>query len=157
MSSHRNSACNSDQWLQVPARHLPARRYPRAPLRAVARTSRPPDPIWGQYNNYRARGVTISAIVHVVIAVLLLSGIFVSHQITERQTRQTVTLVAPSPESYALPVAKKVISGGGGGGDHDVIPAPKGKPPKTAWQQITPPAIVMRNQKPKLTAPHDNG
>jgi TonB family protein len=90
--------------------------------------------------------------VHVVIAVLLMSGIFVSHQISERKTRQTVTLVAPSPESYALPVAKKVISGGGGGGDHDPIPAPKGKPPKTASEQITPPAIVMRNEKPKLTA-----
>ena len=156
MSSHRNSAYNSDQWLQVPARHLPARRSSpapgRSPLRAGARTLRPPDPIWGQYNNYRARGVTISAIVHVVIAILLMSGIFVSHQISERRTRQTVTLVAPSPESYALPVAKKVISGGGGGGDHDVIQAPKGRPPKTALQQITPPAIVMRNQKPKLTA-----
>lgn len=157
MSSHRNSACNSDQWLQVPARQLPARRHSpapgRPPRRAAARTSRPLDPIWGQYNNYRARGVTISAIVHLVIVVLLMSGIFVSRQITERQTRQTVTLVAPSPESYALPVAKMVISGGGGGGDHDVIPAPKGKPPKTALQQLTPPAIVMRNQKPKLTAP----
>jgi TonB family protein len=88
--------------------------------------------------------------IHVAVIGLLLSGIFVTHQITQRETRQTVTLIAPSPESYALPVAKKVISGGGGGGDHDAIPAPKGRPPKAALQQITPPAIVIRNERPKL-------
>ena len=112
----------------------------------------PPDQIWGQYNNYRARGVTISAIAQLVVIVSLMSGIFVTHQITQHQTRQTVTLIAPAPESYALPVAKKVIRGGGGGGDHDGVQAPKGCPPKAAWQQITPPAIVIRNEKPKLTA-----
>jgi TonB family protein len=114
------------------------------------RASRPPDQIWGQYNNYRANGVAVSAIVHVGLVALLLSGVFVSHQITQRQERQVVTLIAPSPDTYALPVAKKVISGGGGGGDRDVLPAPKGHPPKTALQQITPPAIVMRNERPKL-------
>src|SRR6476660_5790771 len=154
MSSHQNSAYNSEQWLRVPARTLGNRRYSTGPtrpaLKAAARVSRPPDQIWGQYNNYRASGVTVSAIVHVVLIVLLLSGVFVSHQITQRETRQTVTLIAPSLESYALPVAKKVISGGGGGGDHDPIPAPKGRPPKAALQQITPPAIVIRNEKPKL-------
>lgn len=156
MSSHRNSAYSSEQWLRLPARQLPARHFSPGParpgMRAAMRVSRPPDQIWGQYNNYRTSGVTISAIVHLAVIVLLMSGIFVSHQITQRQTRQTVTLIAPSPESYALPVAKKVISGGGGGGDHDIVQAPKGRPPKTALQQITPPAIVMRNEKPKLTA-----
>jgi len=156
MSSHQNSAYNSEQWLRVPAQRVVPRRYvaerPRQGLRTVSRISRPPDQIWGQYNNYRSSGVTISAIVHLVIVILLMSGIFVTHQITQKQTRQAVTLIAPSPESYALPVAKKVISGGGGGGDHDVVEAPKGRPPKTALQQITPPAIVMRNERPKLTA-----
>ena len=155
MSSHQNSAYPSESLMQVPSRSVPARRYssepgPRGPYRAPLRASRPPDQIWGQYNNYRANGVAVSAIVHVGLVVLLLSGVFVSHQITQRQERQVVTLIAPSPDTYALPVAKKVISGGGGGGDRDVLPAPKGHPPKTALQQITPPAIVMRNEKPKL-------
>jgi len=156
MSSDRNSAYSSEQWLRLPARQLPARRFSpepaRSTMRMVARASRPPDQIWGQYNNYRTSGVTISAIAHLVVIVLLMSGIFVTHQITQRQTRETVTLIAPSPEPYPLPVAKKVISGGGGGGDHDIVQAPKGRQPKTALQQITPPAIVMRNEKPKLTA-----
>jgi len=38
------------------------------------------------------------------------------------EQHETVTLIAPSPDSYALPVAKKVVSGGGGGGDHDALP-----------------------------------
>jgi periplasmic protein TonB len=49
-----------------------------------------------------------------------------------------------------LPVAKKVVGGGGGGGDHDKLPAPKGALPKPALEQITPPAIVVRNEKPRL-------
>jgi len=155
MSSNRNPTYNSEQWLRVPARPIPARRYAdaaRPSVRVAPRPSHRPDMIWGQYNNYRASGVTISAIVHLVVVVLLLSGIFVSHQITQRETHQQVTLIAPSPETYALPVAKRIISGGGGGGDHDVIQPPKGRPPKAALQQITPPAIVMRNPQPKLTA-----
>src|SRR5215475_419965 len=151
MSSQQNSAYNSEQWLRVPSQRTIARRYPaEAPRKGVSRISRPPDQIWGQYNNYRSSGVTISAIVHLVIIVLLMSGIFVTHQITQKETRQTITLIAPSPESYALPVAKKVVSGGGGGGDHDVIAPPKGNPPKPALQQITPPAIVVHNEKPRL-------
>ena len=115
------------------------------------RPSKAPDEIWGQYNNYRANGVVVSATVHVALLGLLLSGVLVSHQIVQRAaSRQVVTLIAPSPDSYALPTSKKVISGGGGGGDHDPIPVPKGRLPKTAMQQVTPPAIVVRNERPKL-------
>jgi TonB family protein len=87
----------------------------------------------------------------VVVGLILASAMF-GHQVVQKvqQQREVVTLIAPSPDSYALPVAKTVISGGGGGGDHDKIEAPKGRLPKTALQQITPPAIVMRNVHPKL-------
>jgi len=110
-----------------------------------------PDRIWGQYNNYRANGVVMSAIIHLALLGLILSGAFVGHQIVQRaESRPTVTLIAPSPDSYALPTAIKEVSGGGGGGDHDALPAPKGHPPKVALQQITPPAIILRNEKPRL-------
>jgi periplasmic protein TonB len=156
MSSHQNSAYNGESFFQLPGRAVnPARQRDAHALRPAAnrapRIARPPEQIWGHYNNYRANGVAISAMIHVAVVGLLLSGIFVSHQITERKERQVVTLIAPSPDSYALPVSKKVISGGGGGGDRDIIPAPKGHPPKaTLEQQITPPAIVMHNPQPKL-------
>jgi protein TonB len=152
MSSHRNSAYSGQSLLEMPARDLT--RVPGREFRSYSKTrstfSQGPDQIWGKYNNYRTNGITVSVIVHIALVGLLLSGIFVSHQITQREIRQNVTLIAPSPDTYALPAAKTVVSGGGGGGDHDVLPAPKGHLPKPALQQITPPAIVMRNEKPKL-------
>jgi len=93
----------------------------------------------------------MSAIIHAVLIGLLLSGVLVGHEVVQRAAqRQTVTLIAPSPDTYALPTAKQEISGGGGGGDLDILPAPKGRLPKPALKQITPPAIIMRNEKPKL-------
>jgi protein TonB len=157
MSSHQNSAYNSE-FFRLPARNVSTRSSkdlrPVRPQWSVAasRVARPPEQIWGQYNNYRANGVAISAMIHVFVVGLLLSGLFVTHEVVQKQVRQTVTLIAPSPDTYAPPVAKKVISGGGGGGDRDLLPAPKAAPPKLAEQQITPPAIVMHNPKPKLTA-----
>ncbi len=152
MSSHQNSAYNEETFVRMPRPTLVHNRVSQA--RPAAKLSgglsQQPEQIWGQYNNYRANGVAVSAIVHIAILGLLLSGVFVSHQITQRQTRQVVTLIAPSPDTYALQVAKKVVSGGGGGGDHDALPAPKGHPPKAALEQITPPAIVMHNSRPKL-------
>lgn len=151
MSSHHNSAYHGE-ILRMPGRVVAGSRQKGSATAAThkAKGFGSSDEIWGRYNNYRANGLVVSAVVHIAVIGLLLSGIFVTHQITQRQTHQTVTLIAPSPETYALPAAKKVVSGGGGGGDHDVIQAPKGHPPKLAAQQITPPAIVMRNQKPKL-------
>src|SRR5262249_61582216 len=126
----QNSAYNREPWLRLPARDLSPRSYPRPVPRPMLkptkrkRVSRPPDEIWGRYNNYRSNGVAISAVIHVAVIGLLLSGVFVTHQITERVTRQTVTLIGPSRESYALPVAKTVISGGGGGRDDEPNPTP---------------------------------
>lgn len=110
-----------------------------------------PDAIWGQFNNYRSSGLTGSIVVHVILIGLILAGATFGHQVVEQEKpRETVMLVAPSPDTYALPVAKKVVSGGGGGGDHDKIEAPKGRLPKAAMLQITPPQIIVRNEHPKL-------
>src|SRR5581483_7573181 len=152
MSSHQNSAISQERYLRMPRPTLVQSRGEQSRYSSKSGNTfgQHPDQIWGRYNNYRANGVAVSAIIHIAVIGLLLSGIFVSHQITQRQTREVVTLIAPSPDTYTLQVAKKVVSGGGGGGDHDVLPAPKGHPPKAALQQIAPPAIVMRNSKPKL-------
>jgi protein TonB len=121
--------------------------------RAQSQQSFVPEQIWGQYNNYRSNGLVGSAIIHVVLLGVILGGAtFGNHIVQQAKQREVVTLIAPSPDTYALPAAKKVVSGGGGGGDRDPLPAPKGRLPKVAMQQITPPQIVMRNQKPKLTA-----
>lgn len=110
-----------------------------------------PDAIWGQYNNYRSNGLAGSAIVHIVIIGLILFATFSSkNTIPLVKPHETVTLIAPSPDSYALPVAPKIVAGGGGGGTREKIAAPKAALPKPAVQQITPPAMVVRNNAPKL-------
>jgi protein TonB len=129
---------------------MPVRSAPKARDLKVAG----PDAIWGQYNNYRSNGLAGSVAVHVVLLALILGGSIFGHKVVAARVEQhqIVTLIAPSPDSYALPVAKKIVSGGGGGGDHDLLPAPKGRLPKFAMQQITPPQIILHNEHPKLTA-----
>jgi len=110
-----------------------------------------PEAIWGQFNNYRSNGLVGSAVAHIVILGLILSGALYGHQVVQEvQQHESVTLIAPSPDSYALPAAKTIVSGGGGGGDHDLLTAPKGRLPQTAMQQITPPQIILHNDHPKL-------
>jgi periplasmic protein TonB len=123
-----------------------------APMRPRTR-SLAPEAIWGQFNNYRSNGLAGSAIVHIVLLAAILGTATLGHQVVAKvQQHETVTLIAPSPDSYALPVAKKLVAGGGGGGDRDKLPETKGRLPKLAMQQIVPPQIVIRNEHPKLTA-----
>jgi len=107
-----------------------------------------PGKVWGQYNNYRANGLVGSGIVHIALLGLVLATAAVGHQVVQPAQREFVTLIAP--DSLILRVSNKVVGGGGGGGDHDPLPAPKGKLPKLAMVQITPPQIVLHNLKPKL-------
>jgi periplasmic protein TonB len=131
--------------------HAPTRPSSQTNARSREQKVVAPDAVWGQYNNYRSNGLVGSAIFHVIVLGLIIGGTIFGHQVVQKQQQQeTVTLIAPSPDSYALPVAKKIVSGGGGGGDHDRIPAPKGALPKPAVVQITPPQIVLRNEHPKL-------
>jgi len=110
-----------------------------------------PDAIWGHFNNYRSNGLLGSVIVHaLLIGSILAVTTLGSKVVPQIVPHETVTLIAPSPETYALPVAQKIASGGGGGGEHDKLLAPKGRLPKVAMQQITPPSIIVRNEQPKL-------
>jgi protein TonB len=109
--------------------------------------------VWGQYNNYRSNGLVGSGVIHIVLIGLVLAGATLGRQVVEQaKQREVVTLIAPSPDAYILRATRKIVSGGGGGGDHDPLPAPKGRLPKFAMVQITPPQIVIRNQRPKHTA-----
>ncbi len=103
------------------------------------------------YPGTRKRSAAYSGLVHVILVagVLAISAMPV-HQVKTQAVQEHVTLIAPSPDTYNLPPAKVEAGGGGGGGDHDKLPAPQGKLPKLAMEQITPPAIVVRNEHPKL-------
>lgn len=105
--------------------------------------------IWGFYS-YKKSGATLSTIAHIVVlAAIIGATIYLGKRVVAAPKREVITLVAPSDVPVMKP-AKTVSGGGGGGGDRDKFQAPKGNIPKPSMQQITPPAIVVRNDHPKL-------
>ena len=123
-------------------------------LPALELTSKPipVKEIWGFYDN-RKNGALVSTVVHMAALGMLIAGTIMAgrmvHQI--EKPKEVVTLIAPE-DVPPLPPSKTVAGGGGGGGDRDKLQAPKGKLPKFAMEQITPPMMVVRNDHPKLTA-----
>lgn len=98
----------------------------------------------------RAGSLMLHAGLIALLIMLSLAGRKVVQEIQKPQ--ETVSLVAPDLSTY-LPMSKKAndtIGGGGGGGDRDKLQAPKGKLPKLAMEQFTPPVVVIRNEHPKL-------
>jgi periplasmic protein TonB len=108
--------------------------------------------IWGFYN-YKKSGVWGSTVVHVLAIAAIMVGTIIARRVVQQvtQAQPVMPLVAPD-DIPTLPPSKTIAGGGGGGGDSDKFKAPKGKLPKLAMEQITPPAMVVRNEKPKLTA-----
>jgi len=110
----------------------------------------PQPEVWGRFNNYRSAGLKRSAAVHAVLLALILWVSFRPPAVPIVTPQEHVTLIAPSPDSYTLHTSKTEVHGGGGGGDRTPIPAPRGRLPKLAMQQVTPPQIVVPMENPKL-------
>lgn len=107
--------------------------------------------IWGEYD-YKKQSASVSLVVHILfLAGLIGLSIWGAKKVIEKP-RETVTLIAPDdvPQLPITPKKPQTMGGGGGGGDRDKLQAPKGKLPKQAMEQITPPAMVIRNDNPKL-------
>jgi len=125
--------------------------FPRK-LPPLQLTSRPikVDELWGEYN-YRKQSTSISMVVHAAVLLAVIALSMLGAKVVKTQTQQ-ITLVAPDVSDYMPLTSKKndVVGGGGGGGDHDKLVAPKGRLPKFSMTQITPPAMVIRNDNPKL-------
>ena len=108
--------------------------------------------IWGAYD-YSQEGVGVSLLVHVLMIALLIGvSIMTSRAVKLNQQPQNVTSLTDDniPD---LPMTSKkgaAMGGGGGGGDRDKLDATKGKLPKLSMQQLAPPAVVIRNDNPKL-------
>jgi len=106
--------------------------------------------IWGFYS-YKKSGATFSTIAHIIVLAAIIGGtIYLGRKVVAAPKHEVVTLVAPSLDIPVMKPAKTVSGGGGGGGDRDKFQAPKGNIPKPSMEQITPPAIVVRNDHPKL-------
>jgi protein TonB len=103
------------------------------------------------YHNYPVRrsNFVVSAALHAAaIALVFTSSIWLVRHKSEVKLQSTALLTNVSP--YLLPQSSRQTGGGGGGGDHDKLAASKGDAPRFAREQITPPAIVVRNNDPKL-------
>ena len=93
----------------------------------------------------------ISAAIHAaLIAVVATAGLWMTRQ--RQLTPQTTSILLTDISAYALPPSIDKSSGGGGGGDKDKLAESKGSLSRFARQQVTPPAIVVRNERPRLVA-----
>ncbi len=120
------------------------------PLQLTSRPVKVRD-IWGAYD-YSKPGQSLSLVLHIGLVAAMIAVSVIGARQVKQEERQVTTLVAPDVSEY-MPLSQKqndTLSGGGGGGDHSKIPAPKGRLPKFAMEQITPPAMVVRNDNPKL-------
>ncbi len=107
--------------------------------------------IWGFYD-YKKNGALGSTVVHILILALLIGGTILGRRVVKTILKQPETITyIPTDDIPTLQPAKTQAGGGGGGGDRDKLQAPKGKLPKLSMEQITPPAMVVRNEHPKLT------
>lgn len=127
------------------------RRLP--PLQLTSKPVKVRDP-WGTYN-YRRSASAVSAVVHVlVIGVLIATPLLSFERVTvaaKPVIPEHVEMLLPA--DILMPVSAKKndsLAGGGGGGDRDKLQASKGRLPKFAMQQLAPPAVVLRNDHPKL-------
>jgi protein TonB len=106
--------------------------------------------IWGFYN-YKKNGAFGSTVVHVLIVALIIVGTIIARRMVKAIEAPTAVMTLIRPDDVpVLPPSKTKVGGGGGGGDRDKLQAVKGKLPKLAMEQITPPAVVVRNEHPKL-------
>lgn len=104
--------------------------------------------IWGLYGGGKKRAGLCSALIHVLVIVLLFT---VGSSIAEKTAKtimgsDVTSIIAP----YIPQAANKRGGGGGGGGDRSPLPASKGKLPKQALRQFTPPVARVNNPDPKL-------
>jgi periplasmic protein TonB len=106
----------------------------------------------GGLDNYQVRPTNFlfSFLLHMlIVAIIMFSSWWVANH--KKEIQATITQVfTPDISPYVLQPAPDQAGGGGGGGDRDKLAAPKGALPRQSMQQITPPAVVIRNENPKL-------
>ena len=104
-----------------------------------------------EYSTYGTKPTNflLSFLLHMVMALVLV--ISTTYVVSHRQEiKATVTGVVTDISPYILPPSANKAGCGGGGGDRDKLAATKGALPKLSREQFTPPAVVIRNNDPKL-------
>src|SRR3954463_7203340 len=107
--------------------------------------------IWGLYGR-QPKSFAMSTGFQIGVVALLFT-VF-STKVVQDQVKQVTALVMPAdidPYMPKMAPKKQTMGGGGGGGDRSPLPASKGRLPKPALRQFTPPMAVVNNPNPKLT------
>lgn len=105
--------------------------------------------IWGLYGRQKKSFMMSTGF---QIGIVTLVFIAFSTPAVQEKAKEVATLIMPldmAPPPMAPP-KKDMMHGGGGGGDRSPLPASKGRLPKVAPRQFTPPAAVINNPNPKL-------
>lgn len=104
---------------------------------------------WGLYSGNGAKAGLSSMLIHVgVIAALVFLG---SLKPVQNAIKERISLIAPDLKPY-IAQQKQKSGGGGGGGNRSPLDASKGKLPKPAPKQFTPPRVDPLDN-PKLPVP----
>lgn len=122
---------------------------PKLPPLEVTSKPIPVKDIWGLYG--RKKESFMMSFGFQMLVVVLLFTVFSIKPVREK-AKEMVALVLPvdlAPIPEAKP-DKQTMQGGGGGGNRNPLPASKGKLPKLAPRQFTPPSAEVLNQNPKL-------
>jgi len=121
---------------------------PKLPPLEVTSKPVPVKDIWGGSDSKGKAGVS-SLVIHIgIVALLVFLG---TNKTVQMKAKEAVSLVMPTDLAPLAPPKKQIMGGGGGGGDRSIIQASKGKLPKPAPRQFTPPSAVVNNPNPKLT------
>jgi periplasmic protein TonB len=105
--------------------------------------------IWGLYGRQK-KSFMMSTGFQIAMVVLVFT-VF-STKPGQQAVKAAVSIVMPSmdPDTPFKP-DKVAPKGGGGGGDRSLLEASKGKLPKQAYRQFTPPSAVVNNDHPLLS------
>ena len=94
---------------------------------------------WGQYDGNESKAGLLSLLTHVgVLGLLVFIGSL--KPVQDIIKKEYTQLIAPNLKPY-LPTQKQSSGGGGGGGNRSPLQASKGKLPKPAPRQFTPPRV----------------
>ena len=104
--------------------------------------------IWGQYGRQKK-----SWVLSVALQTVAVMSVFAvaSTQVAPTTIGRIIPLIMPADVPDWMPPAQRPAGGGGGGGDRSNLPVSKGRLPKAALRQFTPPVAVANNADPKLT------
>ncbi len=106
--------------------------------------------IWGQYGRQKKSWAMSIALQSAVVALVLGAA---TTRTVHRKVAQFMPLFDPQLADYQPKPdrPRDSAAGGGGGGDRSSQPVAKGRLPKPALKQFTPPLAVIANNDPKLT------